>query len=67
MLPSIMFAAQIAQVIGASLDQLAGLAQGEGELVALARKLSTTLSDGQRQALEKHLQGVLELAEGVWQ
>ena len=56
-------AAQLALVVGASLDHLAGLAEADHELVELARKLALALSDTQREALAAHLRGVLELAE----
>lgn len=62
-LPSVAMAAQLAQVVGASLDHLAGLAEAEHELVELARKLASALSEAQREALAAHLRGALELAE----
>lgn len=65
MLPNVAMAAQIAQAVGVPLDQLAGLAEADTELVVLARKLGALLSGAHREALEGHLNAVLELANGV--
>jgi hypothetical protein len=62
-LPSVAMAAQLALVVGASLDHLTGLAEADHELVELARKLAPALSEAQREALAAHLRGVLELAQ----
>lgn len=50
-LPSIAMAAQLAQALEISLDQLAGLAEPDTQLVALARRLSTALTPEQQAQL----------------
>lgn len=64
-LPSVAMAAQLAQAVGVPLDQLAGFAEADTELVVLARKLGAALSGAHREALEGHLNALLELANGV--
>lgn len=61
-LPSVAMAAQLAQAVGASLDQLAGLVGPDHQLVELARKLATVLNEQHREALADHLRMMLELA-----
>lgn len=63
-LPSVAMAAQLAQAVGVPLDQLAGLAEADTELVVLARKLGAALSGAHREALEGHLNALLELLDG---
>lgn len=42
-------AAQLAQAVGVSLDQLTGLAKADTELVRMARKLSDQLPEAQQE------------------
>ena len=64
MLPNVAMAAQLAQAVGVPLDQLAGLAEADTQIVVLARKLAAVLSGPHREALEGHLNAVLELVDG---
>ena len=50
-LPSVAMAAQLAQAVGVSLDQLTGSAKPDTELVRMARKLSDQLTQAQQEPL----------------
>lgn len=62
-LPSVAMAAQLAQAVGVSLDQLTGAAMPDTELVRMARKLSDQLTQAQQEQVCAVLGMVLGLGK----